>query len=132
MDIETFRDFCLALPGVHDDFPFGRAASEYDRNLLVFYVGDKWFCFVNAVDFDFCNLKSSPERIRALQESYADIGPGWHMNKKHWISVRFEGGVPDAVIRELVRESYELVTGSLPKRVREALSPACERKNCES
>lgn len=122
MNIEEFRDYCLSFGGVHDDFPFAKATSAYDRDILVFYVQDKWFTFVNAVAFDFCNLKSSPERVRELRERYAGIGPGWHMNKRYWISVRFDGDVPDAVIRSLVRESYELVAATLPKAKREALS----------
>lgn len=122
MNIESFRDHCLSFAGTRADFPFGKATSDYDRNLLVFYVGDKWFCFVNAEAFDFCNLKSSPECIGQLRERYEDIGLGWHMNKKHWISVRLDGDVPGEVIRELIRESYELVAGSLPRRVRETLA----------
>lgn len=121
MNIETFRDYCLSFARVRADFPFGKASSAYDRNLLVFYVADKWFCFVNAEAFDFCNLKSTPERIVRLRERYEDIGPGWHMNKKYWISVRLDGDVPGDVIRELIRESYELVAGSLPEKLREGL-----------
>ena len=122
MDIETFRADCLALPGVHDDFPFGKATSEYDRNILVFYVGDKWFCFVNAVEFDFCNLRCEPEAIPLLQERYEAVGPGWHMNKKHWISVRFQSDVSDAMLRELVRKSYDLAVARLTLRQRETLA----------
>lgn len=121
MDIEEFRDFCLSFASVHDAFPFGKATSEYDRNLLVFYVGDKWFCFVNAVAFDFCNVKCAPDEVRALQERYEGITPGYHMDKKYWISVHFDRDVPDAVVRELVRRSYEEVAAHLPKKQRERI-----------
>lgn len=71
MNIEDFRRYCLSLPGVHDDFAFGKATSEYDRNLLVFYVVDKWFCFVNAEAFDFCTIRCAPEEILDLvKKSY--------------------------------------------------------------
>ncbi|WP_418990857.1 MmcQ/YjbR family DNA-binding protein [Alistipes sp.] len=127
MNIEEFREYCLSFAGTHDDFPFRKASSASDRDILVFYVADKWFAFVNAVAFDFCNLKLRPERICELRERYADIGPGWHMNKRYWVSVRFDGDVPDAVIRSLVRESYELVAASLPRAKREASSePNCK------
>ncbi len=36
------------------------------------------------------------------------IYPGWHMNKKHWITVVLDGSLPDEVLYELVRESYRL------------------------
>lgn len=43
------------------------------------------------------------------------------MNKKYWISVYFEQDVPDSLIRELVKASYDLVAGSLTKKEREEL-----------
>ncbi len=121
MNIEEFRARCLSLAGAHDDFPFGRATSDYDRDILVFYVGDKWFCFVNAVGCDFCNLRCDPERIPELTERYEGIGPGWHMNKKHWISVRFDSDVPETLLWELVRRSYELAVAHLTKKQRSEL-----------
>lgn len=121
MDIEEFRARCLSLAGTHDDFPFGRASSDYDRDILVFYVGDKRFCFVNAVACDFCTLRCDPERIPELTERYEGIGPGWHMNKRHWISVRFESDVPERLLTELVRRSYELAAAHLTKQQRSEL-----------
>ena len=123
MDIEEFRAFCLSLPGVHDDFPFRKDTSEYDRNLLVSYVGDKWFCFVNAVAFDFCTLRCDEEEIPRLRTLYEGAFPGWHMNKKHWISLRFESDIPGRVLLELVRKSYELALAKLPQRQRMLLEP---------
>jgi len=109
MNIEDFRTYCLSLAGVHDAFPFGKATSAYDRDLLVFYAGKKWFCFVNAVACDCCTIKSTPERIAELRAHYEAVAPGYHMNKKYWISVHFDRDMSDAAILELVRESYELV-----------------------
>lgn len=122
MNIEDFRTFCLSLSGAYEKMPFDKATSEYDRNLLVFSVADKWFCFVNIDVFDFCTIKCAPERIHDLQERYEGVKPAWHMNKKHWISVRFDSDVPDNTIKELVRHAYETVVAALPKKTREELS----------
>ena len=116
MDIEELRNYCLSFAGVHDDFPFVKSTSDYDRDILVFYILDKWFCFVNAVARDFCNVRCESERIPELLESYEGIGPGWHMNKKHWISVRFDSDVSESLLRELVRQSYELAKTHLTKK----------------
>ena len=121
MNIEDFRAYCLSLKGVTEKMPFGKATSEYDRNLLVFSVLDKWFCFVNVDVFDFCDIKCDPEQIVELQERNQCILPGYHMNKKHWISVCFNQDVPDSKIRELVRQSYDIVVASLTKKQREKL-----------
>ena len=121
MNIEDFRAYCLSFAGVHDDFPFGKTTSEYDRDILVFYVGDKWFCFVNAVNFDFCTVKCAPEEIKELCAHYEGITPGYHMNKKYWISVHFDRDVSDDVIRKLVKSSYDSIVDGLPKKQREQL-----------
>ena len=121
MNIEEFRTYCLSFKGVHDKMPFGKATSEYDRNLLVFYVLDKWFCFVNIDVFDFFNIKCNTEQIEELQDRYEGVKPGYHMNKKHWISVYFGKDVSDKTIKDLVKRSYEIVVSSLPKQKREIL-----------
>ena len=118
MNIEQFREYCLSLKGVHEKMPFTDVTDRYSRNVLCFYVGDKWFCFVNVEAFDFCCLKCDPDDSLELQACYMRIRPGWHMNKKHWISVYFDSDVPDEKIRELVRNSYRIVLRSLPARER--------------
>lgn len=120
-NIEDFRNFCLSFRGAHEKMPFNKATSEYDRNLLVFYVGDKWFCFVNIELFDFCNIRCPQETIPDLVERYEGIRPGYHMNKKNWISVYFHADVPDKRIQELVRQSYESVVAKMSRKERETL-----------
>lgn len=44
------------------------------------------------------------------------------MNKKHWISVRFDSDVPGELLKELVRQSYELATAHLTKKQRAELA----------
>ncbi len=109
MNIEDFRAYCLSFKDVEDRMAFDRAPSEYDRNLLLFSVRDKWFCFVNIDVFDFCTIKCDPELSQELQDRYEGVRPGYHMNKTHWISVYFDRDVPEGTIRELVKRSYELV-----------------------
>lgn len=115
MNIEDFRAYCLSFKGAQDKMPFDKATSEYDRNLLVFYVADKWFCFVNVDAFDFCSIKCPAQQIEELQDKYEGIKPGYHMNKKHWISVYFDADVPEKTIKELVKQSYDMVAASLSK-----------------
>lgn len=114
MNIEEFRNHCLSLKGVTEKMPFGKAPKAYDRNLLAFSVGGKWFALVNIEEFDFCNLKSAPEVSLELQAAYEAVCPAYHMNKRHWISVWFNRDMPDGRLLELVDESYRLVRSALP------------------
>lgn len=121
MDIEEFRDYCLSFAGVDEKMPFADIKSDKDRELLVFYVLGKWFCLVTLDCFDFCNLKCDPDEAKDLRDRYEGVKPGYHMNKKHWISVSFNADVPDEEIKRLVKRSYELVVSTLPVAKREAL-----------
>lgn len=118
MDAESLREYCLSFEGVTNKMAFTKAKAEYDRNLLAFYLKDKWFCFFNVDEFDFCTIKCDPEESKILQEKYEEITPGYHMNKKHWISIHFNKNIPDNVIKELLKKSYELVEASLIKTER--------------
>ena len=121
MNIEEFREYCLSFEGVHEKMPFPNVPDKYSRDVLCFYVADKWFCFVNIEIFDFCCIKCNPDESGELQSEYTGIRPGWHMNKKYWISVYFNQDVPDEKIKELVSNSYDIVVKSLTKKEREML-----------
>ena len=114
MTLEFFRDYCLSLPAVTEDTPF-------DVTTLAFRVGGKIFALMDMEVFEYVNLKCDPERAIELREQYPGITPGYHMNKKLWNSVSVKGNVPDPLILELARHSYELIRDSLPKKVRESL-----------
>lgn len=118
MNIEEFREHCLSFKGVTEKIPFPHVRDTYSRDVLCFYVLDKWFCFVNIEIFDFCCIKCNPDESLALQSEYLGIKPGWHMNKKYWISVYFNQDVSDEKIKELVGKSYDIVVNSLTKKER--------------
>ncbi|MPY48116.1 MmcQ/YjbR family DNA-binding protein [Streptomyces acidicola] len=60
-------------------------------------------------------LKADPDDATALREQYADITPGYHMNKRHWITMEGGDTIDDKLVKELVTDSYRLVVGGLPK-----------------
>ena len=121
MNVEEFREYCLSLKGVEEKMPFVNVADRYSRDVLCFYVGDKWFCFVNVEVFDFCCIKCDPVVSGELQACYVGVKPGWHMNKRHWISVYFNRDVSDEMVRKLVKKSYDMVVKRLNRKERERL-----------
>ena len=115
MHIEEFRIYCLAKPGVTESFPF-------DEVTLVFKVMSKMFALTGLEREHFTvNLKCDPERALDLREEYPEIQPGFHMSKKHWNTVDFEGSLDDEMLRELIDHSYDLVVSKLKKAEKEAL-----------
>jgi len=68
------------------------------------------------------NLKCEPARALDQRDFHEAIRPGWHMNKRHWNTLDLDGSLRGALVAELVRPSYDLVVGALPRRVREILA----------
>lgn len=115
MNIEEFRFYCLSLKGVEEGLPFG-------DDVLAFKVGGKIFALTDINTFISVNLKCDPEKAVELREQYPSVMPGYHMNKKHWNTVLADGSVPDRLLKEWTKHSYDLVFASLPKKVREEIS----------
>ncbi len=116
MHIEQFREYCLAKKGVTESFPF-------DEDILVFKVLNKIFALtsVSAVEFKI-SLKCNPERAIELRESYENITPAFHMNKKHWNTVITDSRITHNLVRELIDHSYELVVSKMTKKDKEILN----------
>ena len=60
-------------------------------------------------------IKAEPEDCQALQQQYPFIAPGYHMNKRHWVSVYSHAELHQQLIEELVTDSYRLVVEKLPR-----------------
>jgi len=115
MNIESYHKYCISFPGVTEEFPF-------DENTLVFKVMGKMFVLCDVDDFESINLKCDPVKAIELREMYPGlIEPGYHMNKKHWNTVSMQGNLPDDLIKEWIKDSYDLVVAKLPKRDRKKL-----------
>ncbi|HNP94436.1 MAG TPA: MmcQ/YjbR family DNA-binding protein [Cyclobacteriaceae bacterium] len=108
MNIESFRNFCMQMKGVTEEFPF-------DENTLVYKVMGKMFALTDLDLFTSVNLKVQPEVGADLRERFPAVQPGYHMNKMHWITVEMDGSVPDRLLEEWIEESYRLVTKTLTK-----------------
>ncbi len=113
MDIQMLHEFCLGLRGTTTSFPF-------NKTTLVFKVAGKMYALASLDSIPLqVNLKCEPGYALSLREQWPeDVFPGYHMNKKHWNTVVFEGALPDTLLRELVLHSYERVVRGLPRKRR--------------
>jgi predicted DNA-binding protein (MmcQ/YjbR family) len=115
MNLDYFYEFCLSKKGVTEHFPF----NEYT---LVLKVGGKMFLLSSLSSWENgspqVNLKCDPERAQELRAEYDGIQPGYHMSKKHWNTISINKDVSDALVKELIDHSYELVFTSLPNKIK--------------
>jgi predicted DNA-binding protein (MmcQ/YjbR family) len=111
----ALRRRCLALPGATEEFPF-------DAENSVFKVAGKIFAISRLDGRPLrVSVKCDPGLAEQLRASYPAITPGYHLNKRHWNTIVLDGSVPDAMVRDMIEDSYDLVVSALPRAARAAL-----------
>jgi predicted DNA-binding protein (MmcQ/YjbR family) len=118
LTIEAIREYCLAKKGnITEEFPFG-------EDVLVFKVHGKLFLLTRLERRPFAiNLKCDPQLAVELRERYESVQPGYHMNKKYWITVVLNDSIPVKEVLRMIDHSYIQVLQGLPKPVRTGLLP---------
>lgn len=115
MNIEEVREYGLSLPHATERYPFV-------PDTLTLEIGGRMFCLMTLDGrWDFYNLKIDPDYSIELRDRFTGIRPGFHQNKRHWVSVDFYGDVPDSLQRELIYHSYCQAASMLPGKIQKAL-----------
>jgi len=113
---EWLDEYCLAQPGATKDYKPEWEATRYmvGGKMFALYGGDK-----NGKPI--ITLKLEPTFGYNLRGQYADIIPGYYMNKEHWNSLYLDGNVPDDVVQMMVKESHQLIFKSLSKKAQKEI-----------
>ncbi|MGE4419270.1 MAG: MmcQ/YjbR family DNA-binding protein [Sulfurimonas sp.] len=112
MNFKEMDSYLLSKKGATFDYPF-------DKAVRVYRVADKMFALTADEEPLTINLKCDPIYALELRSMYESIKGGYHMNKKHWNTVTLGGDVDDALLKELIDHSYELVYDKLTKKQKE-------------
>lgn len=54
------------------------------------------------------DLKAAPDKIFSLVDNVNYL-PGYHMNKKHWFTIKLDGSIPIKIIYTLIDESFNII-----------------------
>ena len=115
LTFEHLNAYLLNKPETWLDYPFG-------EDVHVFKVKKKMFALVSVHQGNpIINLKCDPDEASALREIFANVTPGYHMDKRNWISVYYQDEarhncVPDHELERLMDNSFKLVVNTMPKR----------------
>lgn len=105
---EIVERTAVGLPAVAKGQPFGEGA-------FVFTVVGKMFVMSTELRGQaIVNLKCAPPHGAALVRDHDEITPGWHMNKRHWITLTPGDGIDETLVEDLVANAYDLVVAGLP------------------
>ncbi|EMC2459666.1 MmcQ/YjbR family DNA-binding protein [Vibrio alginolyticus] len=115
MKSKELEQYLSTFMCAESDFPFGPEA-------LVYKIKSKMFAIIAERNGrEYVSVKVKPEDGEVLTSQFTDIIPGYHLNKRHWITVYFNGDVEDGLIQDLCERSYALVVAKLPKAQRALL-----------
>ena len=99
------EEYLLEFPNAKLDYPFGEEVAVYK-------VGDKMFALIaEKSDPLRISLKCDPLLAKTLREKYESVMPGYHLSKKHWNTILLTGQLSWSEIQDLIRHSYNLVSG---------------------
>ena len=118
MDTDQAEQIAMAHPGATLEQPFGPGVD-------VGKVGG-WIFVLLAPDGDpqSLSVKCDPDLALELRAQYPAVGPGYHLNKRHWNTVLLDGSVPDDEVAEMIGHSYGLVVAGLPAAARRVVTGA--------
>lgn len=106
MKHKDVEEYVLSMPNSRLEYPFG-------PDVAVYKTGEKMFALISeGKDPVQLSLKCDPELAKVLRETYDEVMPGYHLNKKHWNTIVLTGGTPWEEVQGFIRHSYELVTNT--------------------
>ncbi|MDO4788259.1 MAG: methylated-DNA--[protein]-cysteine S-methyltransferase [Johnsonella sp.] len=115
---EEALKYGLSFPDTYQDAPFRNNNWQ-----LVRYKGNKkaFLWTYERKGLINLNIKTDPDRAYFWRDVYKAVLPGYHQNKRHWNTIILDGSIPDADLKMMIAESYDLVSDSASKRIYEAV-----------
>jgi len=107
MDIETFRTYCLSLPGTTE-------GMKWDH--LCFMIEEKIYVIIAIEEGSRFSIKCDPDDFDRLTAKYG-IQQAPHMAKGQWIQVDSLEVFTDELLKSRVADSRKLVLAKLPKKL---------------
>jgi predicted DNA-binding protein (MmcQ/YjbR family) len=104
MKVDAIREYCLAFPAATENLQWG--------DDLCFKIRGKIFVIVGLDNPHLC-LKCTPETFAELIER-EDIRPAPYVGRYKWVMLDRLDALRGDELRELIRESYEMVAAKAP------------------
>ena len=115
---EEALQYGLSFPDTYQEAPF------HDPNWQLVRVQGSRKAFLWTYEREgliHLNVKTTPDSRDFWRAAYASVIPGWHQNKEHWNTIILDGTIPDEAVRQMIGESYDLVSDSTTRRIYEAV-----------
>lgn len=124
MNIDTFTKINLKKKGVTINYP---GSGEFAWLKVMGKMYGMYNVKATKVNgqtlepFAMISLKCEPDKSIELRASLGSIQEGWHLNKKHWITLYLDHSINDELILQLTENAYQLVGQGLTRKDKLAL-----------
>ena len=108
-----------------NSLPHAKVYYRNDRDVYYFDLQGKMFGLMSSTisENSIITLKGEPESNISLREMYSDVTFGYHVNKRHWNSIKLiTSEISDQEIDKMIENSYQLVFNKLPLSVRKSFT----------
>lgn len=96
--------------------------KESPESAVLRHPNGKWYAVIMQVEksrlglegdtkVDIIDVKCDPDMVGLLTQTYGFL-PGYHMNKKYWITMLLDGTISEAKILDFLDMSYDLIDGN--------------------
>ena len=96
--------------------------KESPESAVLRHSNGKWYAVLMQVEksrlglegdtkVDILDVKCDADMVGLLTQTYGFL-PGYHMNKKYWITMLLDGTVSEAKILDFLDMSYDLIDGA--------------------
>lgn len=104
---QEILDYGLTFKGAYVDTPF----RDENWVLLRYTKNKKAFAWTYERNGKICvNVKVDPEWRDFWRSAYKSVQPGYHQNKEHWNTIILDGTIPDKDLKQMIAESYDLIS----------------------
>ncbi len=101
---------------------FSIQSQPFGPDCEVFKIFDKMSMLIGSYSGKLIiTVKCKPEKSLEYQELYAPISTGYHMNKKHWISIASNSDITADLVQDVIQDSYDLIVKQLPVKDRKLI-----------
>ena len=115
---EEALEYGLSFEDTYKEAPF----HDANWQLVRYAPNKKAFLWSYEKDGYIClNLKVDPEARDFWRSAFKSVLPGHHQNKEHWNTVILDGSIPAEDIKQMIAQSYDLISDSPTKRIYEAV-----------
>jgi len=106
MDIESFREYCLSLPGTTEGMKWEH---------LCFMIEEKIYVIIAIDEGNRFSVKCNPDEFDELS-ARDGISQAYHMAKRQWIQIENLEVLNDNELKRRVADSRAMVLAKLPKK----------------